>query len=326
MSLRRVCLKQRQTYENQRLHGDVYDRTGRVRRAYSLCAILSGQEPVQDNFLVPVVRASVCGHDGWSDSARLADMATDLQARFRMIRFGIEILKAGLLVPRHRHAAGYANIVLAGSFEEASFAGRFNAGPGDVLLHGAFDCHANRSTCLGTLKILRLPWYDNLLEGRFHVRDPDALAMLAERDPIEAVNQLRADLVPIGTRELHWTERLAQALRVQTFTCLETWADSERLAPETVSRGFRRAFDVTPKVFRIESRARRAWNLLLQSSSPLTEIAHQMGFADHAHLSRSVVALTGAPPSYWRTCGIGGSDGSSGFKLRTPAVGILAQS
>lgn len=231
-------------------------------------------------------------------------MATDRRARFRMIRFGVENLDPALVVPRHRHAAGYATIVLAGSFEEASFAGRFNAGPGDVLLHGAFDCHANWGTSRSSLKILRLPWCDNQLEGRFHVRDPDALAMLAERDPIEAMGQLRADLVQIGSREFHWTERLAQALRVQTFTCLETWADSERLAPETVSRGFRRAFGVTPKVFRIESRARRAWNLLLHSSSPLTEIAHQLGFADHAHLSRTIGALTGAPPSYWRTRGI----------------------
>jgi AraC-like DNA-binding protein len=231
-------------------------------------------------------------------------VATDQRTRFRMIRYGVETLKAGPIVSRHRHAAGYATLVLAGSFEEASFAGRFTVGPGDVLLHGAFDCHANWITSRCSLTILRLPWCDNLLEGRFRVADPDALARLAERDPIEAMEQLRANLVQIESAEFHWTERLAQALRVQTFTRLETWADSERLAPETVSRGFHRAFGVTPKVFRIESRARRAWNLLLRSSSPLTEIAHQMGFADHAHLSRTVVALTGAPPSYWRTRGI----------------------
>jgi AraC-like DNA-binding protein len=221
--------------------------------------------------------------------------------RYRSIRFGVETLDPGLAVPRHRHIAGYATVVLCGSFEEASFAGRFAARPGDVLLHGAFDCHANWGTSQCSLKILRLPWRDNRLEGRFRVRDPDALARLAERDPFEAMVQLRADLVQIGSGEFHWTERLAHALRVQTSTCLETWADSERLAPETVSRGFRRAFGVTPKVFRIESRARRAWNLLQYSSSPLTEIAHQMGFADHAHLSRAIRALTGAPPSYWRT-------------------------
>jgi len=102
-----------------------------------------------------------------------------------------------------------------------------------------------------------------------------------------AMEQLRANLVQIESVDFHWTERLAQALRVQTFARLETWADSERLTPETVSRGFHRAFGVTPKVFRIESRARRAWNLLQRSPSPLTEIAHQLGFADHAHPERS---------------------------------------
>jgi AraC-like DNA-binding protein len=253
-------------------------------------------------------------------------MATDQRTRFRMIRFGVENIEAGLNMPRHRHAAGYATIVLSGSFEEASFAGRFKAEPGDVLLHGAFDCHANWITSRNALKILRLPWRDNLLEGRFHVRDPDALAMQAERDPIEAMGQLRTHLVQIGSRELHWTERLAHTLRVQTYTCLERWADSERLAPETVSRGFRRAFGVTPKVFRIESRARRAWNLLLHSSSPFTEIAHQSGFADLAHLSRTIRALTGAPPSYWRSPGIAASarqaySSSATASARTELIG-----
>jgi len=193
--------------------------------------------------------------------------------------------------------------VLAGSFEEASFAGRFVASPGDVLLHGAFDCHANWATTRRTLKILRLPWRDNLLEGRFRVRDPDALAMLAERDAVEAMAQLRTDLIQIPAEELHWTQRLAQALRVETCTRLEAWAESERLAPETVSRGFHRAFGVAPKVFRMESRARRAWNLLMCSSSALTDIAYDLGFSDLAHLSRTIEALTGAPPSYWRLCG-----------------------
>ena len=234
------------------------------------------------------------------NSVRLPPVATDQGTRFRMIRYGVEDFNTALVLPRHRHAAGYATIVLAGNFGEASFAGRFVAGPGDVLLHGAFDCHANWITSRRALKILRLPWCDNLVEGRFRVRDPDALARLAERDPLEAMNQLRANLIQIDSTELHWTERLAQALRLQTSIRLESWSDSEQLAPETVSRGFRRAFGVSPKVFRVESRARRAWNLLRCSSSPLTEIAHQMGFADHAHLTRTVAALTGAPPSYWR--------------------------
>ena len=229
---------------------------------------------------------------------------TDRLARYRTIRFGVETLDAGLVLPRHRHAAGYATVVLAGSFEEASFAGRFVAGPGDVLLHGAFDCHANRALSRRALQIVRLPWFNNLLEGRFRVRDPDALAMLAEHDPIKAMTQLQNDLIQFPAQELHWTDRLAQALRAERVTRLDSWAESEHLSPETISRGFHRAFGVTPKVFRIESRARRAWNLLLRSPSPLTSIAHEQGFSDHAHLSRAIAALTGAPPTYWRRHGV----------------------
>jgi AraC-like DNA-binding protein len=202
-------------------------------------------------------------------------MPTDRYHRYRTIRFGVETLKPGLVLARHRHCAGYATVVLAGCFEEASFAGRFIAGPGDVLLHGAFDCHANRAQSQSALQILRLPWHDNLLEGRFRVRDPDALAMLAERDADEALGQLRTILISVPWQALHWTERLSRALRAGTLTCLETWAESERLSPETVSRGFNRAFGATPKLFRIESRARRGWNLLLTSSSTLTDIAYE---------------------------------------------------
>src|SRR5258708_1150768 len=58
----------------------------------------------------------------------------------------------------HRHLEGYASVVLAGSFVEAGFWGRVNVEPGDVLLHGRFDCHANSTNCSRSVQILRLPW------------------------------------------------------------------------------------------------------------------------------------------------------------------------
>lgn len=226
----------------------------------------------------------------------------DRLARYRAVHFGVETVKSALVLPRHRHAAGYANVVIAGSFEEASFAGRFVAHPGDVLLHAPFDCHANWLN-QRALQVLRLPWFNSSLEGRFRVPDPDKLVMLAEHNVFEAMAQLQNDLIRIPLQELHWTERLAQALRFEKVTRLESWADSEHLTPETISRGFHRAFGVTPKVFRIESRARRAWNQLLRSSSPLTAIAHELGFSDQAHLSRTISELTGASPTFWRRHG-----------------------
>jgi AraC-like DNA-binding protein len=204
-------------------------------------------------------------------------------------------------LPRHRHTAGYATVVLAGSFEEAGFAGRFVVQPGDVLLHGAFDCHANRAVSSNPVKILRLPWSDNLLEGRCAVRDPDALAGLVERDVNEAAARLRQGLILDSSGPVHWAEHLAADLRADASICLGEWAESRGLAPETVSRGFHKAFGVPPKVFRIEARARRAWNALLRTTASLTTVAHDLGFADLAHLSRAVGALTGAPPRFWRT-------------------------
>jgi AraC-like DNA-binding protein len=220
--------------------------------------------------------------------------------RYRSIRFGVETFDPEPVVARHRHIAGYATVVLRGSFEEASFAGRFAAQPGDVLLHGAFDCHADRRTTRRALQILRLPWTDNSLEGHFQVPDPDLLARLAELDLDEAVATLRGVLRPNPAIDSHWAGRLALTLRTEKQVRLEEWAESARLSPETVSRGFYRAFGVLPKVFRLEARARRAWNAIRTTQKPFTAIAYDLGFADPAHLTRAVRSLTGATPSHWR--------------------------
>src|SRR5215467_5895373 len=174
---------------------------------------------------------------------------SDRLARYWVVDFGVETLNCLGELPRHRHTAGYATVVLAGSFEEAGFAGRSVVSPGDVLLHASFDCHAYWRVSRRAPQILRLPWLDNSLEGRFRIADPDKLAILVERDVSAAMIELQNDLVSFPPQELHWTERLAQALRCEKVPRLESWAESENLAPETISRGFHRAFGVTPKVF-----------------------------------------------------------------------------
>jgi AraC-like DNA-binding protein len=195
---------------------------------------------------------------------------------------------------------GYATVVLVGSFIEASFAGRAEVGPGDVLLHGRFDCHANEALSQRGPQILRLPWWDDSLEGHFRVRDPDELAQIAERDPFEAALRLRDSLEPARHGERHWSEMLARALSESPELCLQGWAERAGLAPSTVSRGFHRRFGVTPRMFRLEVRARRAWAALTRSTASLTSIAHEFGFADLPHMSRSIASFTGSAPSWWR--------------------------
>jgi AraC-like DNA-binding protein len=221
--------------------------------------------------------------------------------RYRAIRFGVETLTSDVTLPRHRHAAGYATVVLSGLFEEASFTGRAVVGPGDVLVHADFDCHCNRSLTRHPLQILRLPWNFSPLEGRFAVRDPDELARVAEQDAFEASHLLRDCLTRVVSRLQDWPDYLAKDLQLQPSLSLRDWAERQGLAPSTVSRGFARVFGITPKAFRLETRARHAWNRVIRSNAPLTAIAHELEFADLGHMSRSISALTGHAPSAWRS-------------------------
>jgi AraC-like DNA-binding protein len=220
------------------------------------------------------------------------------------VRAGLETFPRGAAPPRHRHLEGYASVVLAGSFVEAGFGGRVKVQPGDVLLHRRFDCHANSSHCSRPVQILRLPWPDDRIEGHFRVSDPDILAQLAERDPRESTVALAENLQAIDSPLQHWTSRLASALQNTSSLSLSDWAGQLGMRPEALSRGFRREFGVSPKQFRLEARARRAWLEILRSPRTLTTIAQEFGFSDLAHLSRSVRSLTGYPPSAWRSRGL----------------------
>jgi len=222
---------------------------------------------------------------------------------YRSVVAGVEQLPRGIDLPRHRHTAGYATVVLAGSFTEASFAGRFVVQPGDVLLHGHYDCHANHALTNHGPQLLRLPWFDDTREGHYRVADPDRFARVAERDPLAATAALSRALEAQPSRSLDWPDRLASDLTIDSSLCLMTWAEGERLAPETLSRRFHEAFGVSPKLFRLEVRTRRAWRALMHCDRSLTAIAHEQGFADLAHMSRSVCAFTGFPPSRWRATG-----------------------
>src|SRR5262249_27002887 len=171
---------------------------------------------------------------------------------------------------------------------------------GDVLLHGRFDCHLDKSDAKGSLQILRLPWLHDTIEGQFRVRDPDALARLAEIDPERASAQLHEELRPVRARGRHWVDELADELRSGSDLPLKEWAEIRGLSPPTVSSAFHREFGVSPKRFRLESRTRVAWREIMRSSASLTDIAFKVGFSDLPHLSRSICMFTGRSPGEWR--------------------------
>jgi AraC-like DNA-binding protein len=213
----------------------------------------------------------------------------------------VEEFPGDAVFPRHRHRHGYASVVLAGSFTEASFCGLSPVKPGDVLLHGRFDCHADQGDGgTGRIQILRLPWAHDEVEGHFRIGDPDALVRVAEDDLRAAVEMLARELRPTQGVHPHWAHRLALELKSEFPLSLEDWAARAGVRPEALSRGFRRYFGASPKLYRLEARSRRAWQDIVRTPQTLTAIAHDCGFADLAHLSRSVRAFTGESPSAWR--------------------------
>jgi AraC-like DNA-binding protein len=205
-------------------------------------------------------------------------------------------------VPRHRHARAYAAVVLTGDYEEAGEHGRLRVRAGEVLLHGAFEAHLNRIGARGA-RILNVELSD-CIEPRSPVAmlvDPDAVVRLAQRDPAAAAHCLLHSLLPATPRTASdWPDQLAQDLISDPALRLGAWARAHRLAAATVSRGFLQVYGLTPAAFRTQLRGRQAWRSIIAGGKPLAELAIACGFADQAHMTRTVRSITGRPAGSWR--------------------------
>jgi len=227
----------------------------------------------------------------------------------RSHRPGREKLGPRLSIPRHRHGGGYVAVVLSGGYQEAGLAGRFDLTAGDVVIHREFDAHLDH-VCERGAEILNLPLpLGTALPAAFKIADPDAIVRLAERDALAAATSLIpvSGVVPAND----WPDELATDLNRDPEYWLRIWASVNGLAPETVSRGFGRAFGVTPAAFRAEARAHRALALVCESDASLASIAFDCGFSDQPHLTRAIVRLTGHPPGFWRRRSIPFKNGKS---------------
>lgn len=212
-----------------------------------------------------------------------------------MSRMGIGVHAANECLPRHRHADGYIAVVLSGGYHEAGDEGRFAAHPGTVVVHGRWTAHFDHFGNRGA-RVLNLPAIPGLAPGAGTIADVDIVARIAERDPVAAAGHVRAHCCADVGLCNDWPDLLAAVLRVDPDTPLAPWARHMKLDPASVSRGFARAYGVSPKRFRLEARTRRAIAALADWRGSLADLAADQGFADQAHLTRSVGAMTGVPP------------------------------
>lgn len=232
---------------------------------------------------------------------------------FAPITLGREHWPGNEELPRHRHLAGYACLILRGGFEEAGDRGHFRTSPGDVVFHRPFEAHLDRISSRGAQAInFRLDGWSGHAMSLAVAADPDRIARLAERNVAEAREALLACVqLKAGDDPDDWPDRLAHSLRENPTVNLTQWAERCGIAPATLSRGFRRVYQISPNGFRAQMRAHRAWRCIVEKQISLSAIAQESGFSDQAHMTRAVGALTGHTPGQWRLLT------STGFK--TPA-------
>ena len=239
------------------------------------------------------------------DKSRMATTGRIDAALHSVTRHG-----GGGQLPRHRHAQGYAALVLAGGYVEAGDGGRWLARPGTVLIHGAHEAHRDLFMPGRTI-VLNLPLAGGLAAGAGMIDDVDAVARAAERDPIAAAQLVSAGIRRGAHRLADWPDLLADALADDPALGLADWADRIGLAPASVSRGFARTYGVSPKRYRLEVRARRALAAVATTGTALADIAADHGFADQAHMTRAIMMLTGGTPGAFRAKSVqSASDGS----------------
>lgn len=189
-------------------------------------------------------------------------------------------------------------MILSGGYEESGSRGRYRARCGQVLLHRMFDAHLDRFEAQGA-QILNLLLDEPSAFGLGVVADPDAIARVAEKDSAAAAGVLREQLEPVEPRPADWPDLLARDLLDDPQLRLDEWAARYGLAPATLSRGFGKVFGTSPAAFRAEARTQSALALIAAGTAPLAGISATTGFADQAHMTRAVSALTGRPPGYW---------------------------
>jgi AraC-like DNA-binding protein len=199
---------------------------------------------------------------------------------------------------RHTHREAFAAVVLRGGYLEAGDRGRINVAPGDVVLHGPYESHQDHVAASGA-DVLIIPWLEETFGSPLGaVSDPDKLARLAECDMRGAARMLAEEVSIRELPSMDWPDMLARDLWDLPEVELGKWAETMGIRPETVSRGFRRAFGVSPQSFRARVRLLQALSRIRRGEK-LAELAAECGFADQAHLSRHFRMLTGETPRAW---------------------------
>jgi transcriptional regulator GlxA family with amidase domain len=99
-----------------------------------------------------------------------------------------------------------------------------------------------------------------------------------------------------------WLVRIRDGLvaRATSGVSISELADAEGVSLVAVARGFRRAYEMTPRTLVRRVRVQRARALLTDPRRSLPDIALATGFADQSHFTRDFKRETALTPGQYR--------------------------
>lgn len=200
---------------------------------------------------------------------------------------------------RHRHRSGFLAVVLEGGYTEVGDTGVWTLQQGDVIAHAPFEAHHNYVGSRGA-KVLLLPLIAFSSSPLGSVSDIDLIVRLASRCVREAAQYVVRESAQKSQPLSDQVDLLACHIRHDPRLRFDQWCERNDVDPAVVSRNFRKRFQCSAQQYRLASKVRLAVDAITRSDRSLISIAHECGFADQAHMSRTVHSHTGLTPTLLR--------------------------
>lgn len=209
-------------------------------------------------------------------------------------------LDANARLAWHSHAAPYAALVLDGNYEESGDGGRRRVGPGHLVVHPPFSAHTDIIGRRGaTVVNLPLTVTQALTLQSGLLSNPEAVLDRYMADPFSLGQVLGSSVTPVDQPD-DMPDRLAAALALPGRVVIAEWGADQGISARSVTRHFSAAIGLPPAQYRWRARTHGALRAVVTTAQPLIGIAHDWGFSDQAHMTRSIRRLTGRSPSAWR--------------------------
>jgi AraC family transcriptional regulator len=206
----------------------------------------------------------------------------------------------------HAHGEEGLTVVLQGTFLEESLRGTLVAPAGSIATRPYGMRHTNRFGAEGAVILAVIPDRDRFVDPMKAWTRSDIPAAfraglrLAAQDE-NALPELLAALSP----RVH-PDRMA-AVRVRRLLddaeqqlSVSALAHIMNVHPVHLARQFRQMYGVSVRDYRTIQLVKRAASLVLGTKAPLSQIAHECGFADHSHMCRAFRRVAGWSPSRLR--------------------------